>query len=117
MDIVTISQFVLPVRMGCTPEERAIVQSIQIDLVLETDFADLLKSGDLTKDGVDYAVVRREIKEVAHANEFPLLEQFGDAILRKIFFNKRILVAKLSVKKLERWKDAVPGVVIYRENA
>ena len=115
MNIVTISEFVLPVRMGCGPEERVEGQPIRIDLELQTDFTDLLKTGDLD-DGVDYAIVRHQIKALAEANEFPLLEQFGDAILRRIFANKRIATARIGIKKLKRWDDAIPGVVIYREN-
>ena len=109
---VTISDFILPIRMGCGEGERATPQQIQIDLEMETDFADIFTSGDLD-DGVDYAIVRQIIKKIAAEGEYPLLEDLAKVIFCRIFRDEpRIISAELSIRKLERWTDAKPGIVV-----
>src|SRR5579862_8029194 len=114
-DTVTITRLVLPIRMGCHQKERTTTQPIRIDLAIETDFTDVLASGDL-KQGVDYVIVRRQIKTIAKLGEFPLLEDLGMEIFEKIFRNRRIASAKISIRKLARWKDAFPGIIMMRRN-
>jgi FolB domain-containing protein len=114
-DALTISHLIIPVRIGYGADERAKPQRIQIDLEMEIDFTNVLAAGDLEK-GVDYSAIRHTVKEVATSGEFFLLENLGDVILRTIFKNSKIVSAKVVIKKLDCWDDAVPGAVMRRKN-
>lgn len=115
MDAVTISHLIVPVRIGHTPEERSEPQRVRIDLWIRTDFTAVLETGDLER-GVDYSKIRRFIQTIADSDEFVLLENFGDVILRGIFEKPNILLAKIAIKKIDRWKDATPGIFMARMN-
>lgn len=114
-DALTISDLIIPVHIGYGADERAKPQRVQIDFEIETDFTDVLATGDLEM-GVDYSAVRRTVKEVATSGEFVLLENLGDMILRTIFKNPKIASARVAIRKLDCWDDASPGVVMKRKN-
>lgn len=115
MDSLTISRFIVPIRIGHKAEERTHPQRVRIDLLMRTDFTAVLESSDLEM-GIDYSNIRRSIKEIASSQEFVLLESLGDMILRAIFEDRKILSAKIAIRKLDRWEDAVPGVLMTRRN-
>lgn len=116
MDAVTITRLIVPVRIGWEAAERVESQRIRIDLIIKTDFTELLATGDFGS-GIDYSVVRRTVKEIAASGEFVLLENLGDMILAAVFQDKKASAAKVTIRKLDRWNDAVPGIVMERRNS
>ena len=114
MNAITLSRLVLNICIGHKPEERREPQLVRIDLRIEVDFTEVLATGALEM-GINYAELRRTIKEVA-VGSFVLLEDLGDTILKAIFKDKKIIAGRVAVRKLKRWKDAVPGVIMSRRN-
>jgi len=116
MNAVTISDLMLQVRVGYETKERTQPQDIAINLILETDFTDVLASNDVDKDGVNYSAIRKTIESLVRGREFKMLETLADEIFKTIFANKRIERATITMCKPQRWKNAIPGIVMTRDN-
>jgi dihydroneopterin aldolase len=113
VDAVVLSNFIVPMYIGLTEEERMRPQRIRIDVAIETDFSDVISTGCLER-GVNYAHVRRDIREIAASEPFVLLEMFGNRIVQKLLEGPNVLRVKLRIRKLDRWKDAIPGIKMSR---
>ncbi len=113
MNAITLSDFFIPVHIGCEEIERSEDQLIRIDLLIETDFRELLEKKSLDA-GIDYAEIRRFIKELVVRESFVFLEDLGEAILERALEHPRAIFAEVRVQKMKRWKDALPGVIMER---
>ncbi len=96
---IRIHDFEVPVRLGCTAEERAYPQIVRFQLELTLGSAKSLDS-DALEDTVDYMAVIAVVEKLAEANEFKLLEHLakrsGEAILElsSVVFKVSIQVKK-----------------------
>jgi dihydroneopterin aldolase len=79
MDRVFLEGLLLPARIGVTPAERAMVQTLEADIAVACD---LEKAGlsDNLDDAPDYAQLRRLAVEVTAARAWSLLEALAERI-------------------------------------
>ena len=83
MDRVFLEGLLLPARIGVTPAERAMTQTLEGDIALETN---LEKAGlsDNLADAPDYAEIRRLAVELAGARTWSLLEALAERIAAEL---------------------------------
>jgi len=83
MDRVFLEGLLLDARIGVTPPERAVIQTLEADIAVE---ADLEKAGlsDSLQDAPDYAEIRRAAIEIAAARTWSLLEALAERIAAEL---------------------------------
>ena len=98
---IFISNLVVPIIIGVPDWERAIPQSLFIDLNIILKKNDAFNSDNL-EDTIDYSSVIELIKSLATENKDILLESFGEKIASKILQNypAQSLTLKISKKKI-----------------
>ena len=111
---IFISNLVVPITIGVPDWERAIPQSLFIDLNIILKKKDAFNSDNL-EDTIDYGAVIELIKSLAETNKDTLLESFGEKIAYKIFqdYPAQSLTLKISKKKIIADADFV-GIIINR---
>jgi dihydroneopterin aldolase len=111
---IFISNLVVPITIGVPDWERAIPQSLFIDLNIILKKKDAFNSDNL-EDTIDYGAVIELIKSLAETNEDTLLESFGEKIASKILqdYPAQSLTLKISKKKIITDADFV-GIIINR---
>jgi dihydroneopterin aldolase len=111
---IFISNLVVPITIGVPDWERAIPQSLFIDLNIILKKKDAFNSDNL-EDTIDYGAVIELIKSLAETNEDTLLESFGEKIASKILqdYPAQSLILKISKKKIIADADFV-GIIINR---
>lgn len=96
---ITIEELQIPVRIGCTAEERAFPQILQFDLLLALNDEKSLES-DVLSDTIDYMTVIEDVQGVASAREFHLLEHLagviGNTLLER---HEKLASVAISIKK------------------
>ncbi|MBA2726939.1 MAG: dihydroneopterin aldolase [Parachlamydiaceae bacterium] len=80
--------------IGVHPLERQNLQSIYVDLMVETDFSKCSLSDDV-EDTVNYELLADLCTEIAKCRQFRLLETFAVEALHEIF--RRFDVSKASI--------------------
>ena len=84
---------------GCLPEEERIGGNYIVDLVVDTDFSESVKSDKLV-DTIDYVALNKIVEEEM-AIRSKLIEQVGGRILKRIKdLDRRISSASVKVRKL-----------------
>lgn len=97
--IIEVNNIRLYAYHGCLEEEAKIGSNYRVDVSLETDFSEAVKTDDLTKT-VDY-VTLHEIVQAEMSKRSKLLEQVADRIIRSAknacpgIQNIRVKIAKL----------------------
>ena len=111
---IFISNLVVPITIGVPDWERAIPQSLFIDLNIILKKKDAFNSDNL-EDTIDYGAVIELIKSLAETNNDTLLESFGEKIAYKILqdYPAQSLTLKISKKKIIADADFV-GIIINR---
>lgn len=111
---IFISNLVVPITIGVPDWERAIPQSLFIDLNIVLKKKDTFNSDNL-EDTIDYGAVIELIKSLAETNKDTLLESFGEKIASKILqdYPAQSLTLKISKKKIIADADFV-GIIINR---
>ena len=111
---IFISNLVVPITIGVPDWERAIPQSLFIDLNIILKKKDGFNSDNL-EDTIDDGAVIELIKSLAETNKDTLLESFGEKIASKILqdYPAQSLTLKISKKKIIADADFV-GIIINR---
>jgi dihydroneopterin aldolase len=111
---IFISNLVVPITIGVPDWERAIPQSLFIDLNIILKKKDTFNSDNI-EDTIDYGAVIELIKSLAENNKDTLLESFGEKIASKILqdYPAQSLTLKISKKKIIADADFV-GIIINR---
>jgi len=101
-------------RVGCSPEERAFPQRLELDLTL---FIDLKKAGqtDTMAQTVDYARVVHRVKEFLEPTPFVLVEAVAEKTANFLLKEFGVTAVKVLVKKRVLPGLAWGGVEIYRD--
>lgn len=83
MDRVFLEGLHLPARIGVTPAERAMTQTLEAEIAVECD---LEKAGlsDNLEDAPDYAEIRRAALEIASARTWSLLEALAERMASEL---------------------------------
>jgi dihydroneopterin aldolase len=104
MDQLILSGLELWLRIGCTDEERAFPQRIELDVTLELPLADAGK-GDLLAATVDYAQVCALLKNNLEAKTFKLAEAVAEQAAELLLWKHKLSRVTVLVKK-----RALPGL-------
>lgn len=105
----------LQVRLGCTPEERAVPQEIRVSLDLRFHEAPPGVKSDLLEETVCYAVLSEAFRRGVDGQEFSLVEKIaGDLFeIADGIIQSRALFS-LSVHKVKPPVAGLSGGVVYR---
>ena len=109
---LTIKGISLPLRLGCSAEERLNPQPVEIDLTIRFETPPRAMVTDRLEDTVCYDALVGAIKEVISDREFSLIEHLANEIfisLRKIVESEhklRVTVRKVSPPVPEITKGA-----------
>ena len=98
---------------GANPGEQDVVQPFDIDIALELDLTAASASDNLD-DTIDYASLHRLIVTLVARERYALLERLGDAILRAVMADPRILRARVAIAKPRLLSGATPVVTLHR---
>ena len=99
---LTIRGILLPIRLGCSADERLDPQPVEIDLTIRFETPPRGMVTDRLEDTVSYDALVNAIKEVASDREFSLIEHLANEIftsLRSIVGSEhqlRVTVRKVS---------------------
>ncbi|HEY1326562.1 MAG TPA: dihydroneopterin aldolase [Casimicrobiaceae bacterium] len=105
MNAIFIHDLRVTTRIGVYEWERALPQTIRIDLDIELPSARPFESGELA-DAMDYAAVVTRVKAFAAQNPHPLLERFTEAVAALLLDEFGAPAVRVRVAKL----GALPGV-------
>lgn len=111
-DVVFISNLVVEMRIGLHEEERSLAQRVRIDVALETDFREAIRTLTL-QHAVDYADVRKKIMAIAAAGEFVLVEEFANRVILCLFENAYVKNITIKISKF-LWRKTIPGIILKR---
>ena len=76
---IAIEELQVPVRIGCTEEERAFPQILVFDLLLALNDGKSIES-DMLSDTIDYMTIIEHVQTIANARDFHLLEHLAGVI-------------------------------------
>ncbi|MBA3775060.1 MAG: dihydroneopterin aldolase [Betaproteobacteria bacterium] len=105
MDIIFINDLRVQTRIGVYAWERAMSQTIRMDLEIGVPSAKPFHSGDYS-DALDYAAIVSRLKAFAHNNTHLLLERFTEATAQLVLAEFNAPWVKVRVAKLA----PLPGV-------
>ena len=96
-------------RHGANVGEQDVPQPFDLDVLLEVNF-ERAKTSDELADTYDYAALHRDITLIVTSRRYNLLERLGTDILTRIFEDKRVHAAALSIGKPNLLAGATPVV-------
>ena len=97
-DSILIRDLELFVLIGTRPEERRQKQKLIINLELFTDLGPAGRS-DALADAVDYSRIEENVKRLAEASSYFLLEALGEAICAEVLREPKIRQVRLCIDK------------------
>ncbi len=98
MDKIVIRGLKCELKIGVEAEERRYPQICLVDLELSLDLTAAAQS-DSVQQTVDYARLCQEVREVAGAREYHLVEAFADAVASVALRHKRVQKVRVFVEK------------------
>lgn len=101
---ISIKGIEIQAMVGTQDHERRSCQKIFVDLEFEYDAAGAAAS-DRLEDAYDYSEAVRKVIDTAKENRFYLLESLSERILGIFRADKRIISAKVTVKKPSALKN------------
>jgi dihydroneopterin aldolase len=113
IDLVHIDEMVFKGRHGVGLEERAVPQDFKVEIVMGVDIRHA-GATDVIEDTVNYQIVKDEIQRIVEAESYALIEKLAERIWNSISTDSRIRFAKISIRKLQIWKNGIPGVTVTR---
>lgn len=104
MDQLRIHGLELWLRVGCTEEERAFPQRIELDVALELDLRKAGRTDDIAK-SIDYAAVADALKKELTPKTFRLAEAVAEQAADQILWRFKPAAVVVRLKK-----RALPGI-------
>jgi 7,8-dihydroneopterin aldolase/epimerase/oxygenase len=104
LDRLTLSGLELWCRVGCTAEERAFPQRVELDADLFLSLSRAGREDDLAA-SVDYAAVAARLKKVLETGEWRLAEALAERAAREILEGFPVPSVQVRVRK-----RALPGL-------
>lgn len=98
MDTLILEGLEIPCRVGCTPPERATLQSLRVDaLILCPSLARAGRDDDLTAT-VDYRIVTEMIAAVQEG-EYLLIERVAEILAAVVLKQPQVAEVQITVRK------------------
>jgi dihydroneopterin aldolase len=114
MDIIFIESLRAETQIGIYPREKALPQSVEIDLKIGHSTASAGASDDI-RDTVDYAVVVERLREDLAARHFNLLEALAEHVATLLLEEFGATWVQVSIAKLGMMRGVKRvGIVIER---
>jgi dihydroneopterin aldolase len=114
MDIIFLREIRLDARIGIYKREKAIIQTVELDLELALPDDRVFKSGKVT-DTIDYAVVIDRIRAALVEQHYGLVENLAERVAQIILQDFHSPWVRVSVAKIGAQPNARRvGVVIER---
>jgi dihydroneopterin aldolase len=104
MDQLKIAGLELWAKVGCSEEERSFARPVDMDVTLELPLAEAGKTDDLSRT-VDYAAVAEEVRRVAAAKPYRLLEALAEAAADAVRWRFKPAAVAVTARK-----RALPGL-------
>jgi dihydroneopterin aldolase len=105
MNVIFIHDLRVTTRIGVYAWERALPQTIRIDLDIELASTRAFETGELA-DALDYSKVVERVRAFAASHDHPLLERFTEALAALVLDEFGAPAGRARVAKL----GALPGV-------
>jgi dihydroneopterin aldolase len=114
MDIIFLREIRLEARIGIYKREKAITQTVELDLELALPDDRVFKSGKVT-DTIDYAVVIERIRAALVEQHYGLVETLAEHVAQIILMEFHAPWVRVSIAKIGAQPNARRvGVVIER---
>ena len=97
-DTITLSGLKVTSWVGVPPEERSQPQSLEVTVIL-TPIRGLTRLGDLVEHTIDYAIVARQIQEIAAAQKRRLIESLAEDIADTLLLAHPLRHIEVEVRK------------------
>ncbi|MEJ6400470.1 dihydroneopterin aldolase [Nicoliella lavandulae] len=97
METIRLNNMQFHAHIGVLPEERVVGQDIQIDVIMKTNFSDLITSDDVA-DTLNYGLVFDEVADVVANSRVQLIETLGANIINEVKKHHGDQLARLIVK-------------------
>jgi 7,8-dihydroneopterin aldolase/epimerase/oxygenase len=104
MDKLRVNGLEVWMKLGCTPEERAFPQRIELDVEMETTLRDAARKDDMRLT-VDYAELSGRLRRTLEARSYKLAEAAAEEAARWVLKNFR--VRRVTVRLRKR---VLPGI-------
>ncbi|MDR3159471.1 MAG: dihydroneopterin aldolase [Zoogloeaceae bacterium] len=115
MDIIFIEDLRIETRIGIHPWEKAVPQTLALDIRMGVASTAPAGASDDIRDAVDYAAVRARLRAELPARHFNLLEALAEFAAALILESFSVQWVRLSVAKSGALLDAKrAGVIIER---
>ena len=114
MDYIHIDGLRILGKHGCYVRERRGGQDFEVSVHVATDTSKAGKT-DKLRNTIDYSLIKAAVEDVFAAAPRYLLETLAEDIAKKILKDKRAKEVTVTIKKLQIWKNGVPGVTIVRK--
>lgn len=114
MDYVHIDGLRISGKHGHYVRERQGVQEFEVSLKVSVDVQKAGKT-DKLRHSINYAHLKETVEDVFSAAPRYLLETLAENIAKKILKDTRIKEVIVTIKKLQIWKNGIPGVTITRK--
>lgn len=115
MDTIFLEQVKVQTKLGVPEWERAVVQTIILDIEIGYDFSLACQSDEIA-DTIDYGHVVGRIRETLAARSFKLVEALGEHVCQLILqeFKAKSVQLKVSKPGILPGLKAL-GITIYRQ--
>lgn len=98
MDSLFLEGLEIPCRVGCTPPERAVPQSLRLDIHFVVESLERAGKEDLLSETVDYAVAGRLISAV-QGKEYLLIERVAEELAAVALAEPKVQRVQLTLRK------------------
>lgn len=98
MDTIFLEQVKVQTKLGVPDWERAVPQTIILDIEIGYDFSKACQS-DAIEDTIDYGQVVGRIREILAERSFKLVEALGEHVCQLILLEFKAQNVKLKVSK------------------
>ncbi len=113
-DIIRLNDIRLSATHGCYENEKIHPQNFIVSITCETDT--FLDDSDELHRTINYENLRAITFRIFEQSPLNLIETLANQIASEVLKLHKVFSVEVSIKKPDIWKDAVPEVLIYREN-
>ena len=98
MDKIHLREIACEAHIGVTEEERAVAQSILLDLILHLDLEPAAQTDDLQQT-VDYRQLVEDVRETVAKGSYSLLEALAGTVCDRVLRDSRISMVEVKAYK------------------
>jgi len=116
MDQLSIRDLIFSGRHGVHPEEHEEPRQFGVSLTIWADLNAAAESDNLD-DTINWAQIRKTIKQIVEEESFKLIEALTLRIVRRLLEIEKVQRVRVTVDKLEAWPVGVPSITLERSRS